>query len=183
MHNHLFVVVDNDGSVTQVEVCTVSFAADLQAFNFFAVLYGAVHCLLAQPISNNAPGMVPIRGMGDATVLDLSRTRNAHAFHSGNTVYKLYDNQFCKLQPNFDAIQSIDSDYLPDMKVVPLTDDKRSTTSLLVRWLEIAVSGHLCEGGQAQAKWWLYNTLPTNGHVFCHFLPYFRSSSLLSCQL
>ena len=117
-------MVDNDGSVTQVEVCTVSFAADLQAFNFFAVLYGAVHCLLAQPISNNAPGMVPIRGMGDATVLDLSRTRTAHAFHSGNTVYKLYDNQFCKLQPNFDAIQSIDSDYLPDMKVVPLTDDK-----------------------------------------------------------
>ena len=58
------------------------------------------------------------------TVLDLSRTRNAHVFHSGNTVYKLYDNQFCKLQPNFDAIQSIDSDYLPDMKVVPLTDDK-----------------------------------------------------------
>lgn len=29
------------------------------------------------------------------------------------------------LQPNFDAIQSIDSDYLPDMKVVPLTDGKR----------------------------------------------------------
>ena len=75
-------------------------------------------------ISNTAPGMVPIRGMDDATVLDLSRTRNAHVFHSGNTVYKLYDNQFCKLQPNFDAIQSIDSDYLPDMKVVPLTDDK-----------------------------------------------------------
>lgn len=65
---HLLVVVDNDGYVTQVEVCTASFTADPQAFNFFAVLYGAVHSLLAQYISNTAPSLVPIHGMGDIAV-------------------------------------------------------------------------------------------------------------------
>lgn len=121
----LFVVVDNDGYATQVEVCTISlqliYRLSISLLSCTEQFTVFLHNLY---ISNTAPGMVPIRGMGDATVLDLSRTRNAHVFHSGNTVYKLYDNQFCKLQPNFDAIQSIDSDYLPDMKVVPLTDDK-----------------------------------------------------------
>jgi len=121
---HSFVVVDNDGYATQVEVCTIflqliyRFSISLlSCMEQFTVFLHNLH------ISNTAPGRVPICGMGDATVLDLSKTRNAHVFHSGNTVHKLYDNQFCKLQPNFDAIQSIDSDYLPDMKVVP-TDDK-----------------------------------------------------------
>jgi len=34
---------------------------------------------------------------------------------------------------------------------------------LLVHQLEIAVSGCLGEDRQAQAKWWLCNTLPTGG--------------------
>ena len=119
----LYVVIDNDGYVLAIDVCSVYLSRD-EARSFFAVLYAAVHSLIDHPLSMEAPGIEPMNGYkGEA----LDQGENARVFCSGNTVSKFYDTQFFKnVKPNLDAIRSICKNYIPNIQLLPLTNDKRA---------------------------------------------------------
>lgn len=122
----LFVVAGDDKFVRVTDVARISFEcspeSDVRAF--FAVLYGAVHYLLNNPITSVTGGIVPFKGFkGEA--LDTHRERDSRTFRVANRVCKLYDSKIYSSKPNVGVVQLIDANYLPSMTVKTLTTDSR----------------------------------------------------------
>lgn len=124
----LMVLVGDDGFVRVIDICTVSFS-DPASTALFCVLRGAVHNLCEKTIEFDTSGMHPFKDTPTPlTVLDKYNGKDSHVFRdtNGGMVYKLYDSEHCPaLSPNYHVITSIKANYLPELSLQDLTDDKR----------------------------------------------------------
>ena len=120
----LLLLVGDYGFLREITICEARIDSD-DSKAFFATLFGAVHYLISNPIHKMDAGMEPMQ-VDDLQVLDGHNGRNNHVFKSNGTVYKLYDTEFTRSQsPNIEVIESISTDYLPDLLLTPLTVDNR----------------------------------------------------------
>ena len=121
----LLLLVGDYGLLREITICEAHFdSGDSKAF--FATLFAAVHFLISCPIHKFSAGMEPIQQVADLQVLDHHNGRNCRVFKSNGTVYKLYDTELTPSRlPNIEVIQSIDTNYLPDLLLKPLTVDER----------------------------------------------------------
>ena len=123
----LFVVMEDNGFVRQIEVCSAMIARASEAYSFFSVLSDAVDYLCRNPLRRSTCGMVPFEGR-ITTVLDHHNDKDTHVFlcESENRVLKLYDTELKRsISPNVEAMESIRKDYLPNLVVSPLTHNGR----------------------------------------------------------
>ena len=98
----------------QMEVCKVTNENRCTVQAFFAVLYGAVHYLIASPIVLNSPCILPFR---DLETDQLGR----RVFRHNETVYKLYDEAFYEYpSQSVEALEVLG--YLQNMSVTKLNE-------------------------------------------------------------
>lgn len=90
---------------------------------FFALVYGAVTALVKRPIYGDA-NVIPILHPPERC-FPLIASGVQRVFFNDGMVYKLYDREDDRISPNIDVIQCIAKNYLPDVKLVNLNENKR----------------------------------------------------------